>query len=48
VATQALLPGACTCSELQDNGAAVSWEFPLEGSASVAQSLQLSFVEGGV
>ncbi len=47
VATQTLLPGTCACSQLQDNGAATSWEFPLEGSSPIAHSLQLSFVEGG-
>lgn len=47
VASQALLPGTCACSQLQDDGAATSWKFPLEGSTPIAHSLQFSFVEGG-
>jgi hypothetical protein len=47
VATQELLPGTCACSQLQDNGAATSWEFPLEGTTPIAHDLQFSFVEGG-
>jgi hypothetical protein len=47
VGTQALLPGTCGCSQLQDDGAATSWEFPLEGSTPITHSLQFAFVEGG-
>ena len=47
VATQALLPGTCACSLLQDNAAATSWEFPLEGTTPITHGVQVSFVEGG-
>jgi hypothetical protein len=46
IAIQTLLPGTCTCNETHDNGAGVSWAFPLNGTTPITQRLQLAIVEG--
>lgn len=46
IATQTLLPGTCTCEQTQDNGAGLSWAFPLNGTTPITQSSQLAIVSG--
>jgi hypothetical protein len=46
ISTQAAFPVSCTCTQMQDTGAGVSWTFALNGATPVSQSSQLAFVEG--